>query len=312
LSTDDYPSRDRVEAWREIIGRTILRLNLEPLRPKAFRAMAIGFRSAGLGVLFATTSAVCQANSRELISSEEVSFGIAESSRWRVAQSGRKSSPGAGDGVLLRNDEIGSVSFAEKTSYVAFSVPLEAIKPRVADFDAALVRPIPASTPAMRLLGGYLDVVRKLPSEVDVVAQRVIETHVYDLLALAVGAKRDDAELAGQRGLRAAQLHAIKADAAKNLRKSFSVATLAAAHHISARHLQRLFEEEGTTFSEFLLRERLAFAHRTLRNLANARRPISAIALEAGFNDLSYFNRAFRRRFGATPSDVRATLGGGT
>ncbi|RVC16943.1 AraC family transcriptional regulator, partial [Mesorhizobium sp. M7A.F.Ca.AU.002.02.1.1] len=25
-----------------------------------------------------------------------------------------------------------------------------------------------------------------------------------------------------------------------------------------------------------------------------------------GFNDLSYFNRAFRRRYGATPSDVRA------
>ena len=32
---------------------------------------------------------------------------------------------------------------------------------------------------------------------------------------------------------------------------------------------------------------------------------ISAIAYEAGFGDLSYFNRTFRRRFGASPSDVR-------
>jgi AraC-like DNA-binding protein len=32
----------------------------------------------------------------------------------------------------------------------------------------------------------------------------------------------------------------------------------------------------------------------------------SAVALAAGFGDLSHFNRSFRRRYGATPSDVRA------
>jgi AraC-like DNA-binding protein len=33
---------------------------------------------------------------------------------------------------------------------------------------------------------------------------------------------------------------------------------------------------------------------------------ISEIAYRAGFNDLSTFNREFRRHFGATPSDVRS------
>jgi AraC-like DNA-binding protein len=32
---------------------------------------------------------------------------------------------------------------------------------------------------------------------------------------------------------------------------------------------------------------------------------IADIAAESGFSDLSYFNRAFRRRFGGTPSDIR-------
>jgi AraC-like DNA-binding protein len=32
------------------------------------------------------------------------------------------------------------------------------------------------------------------------------------------------------------------------------------------------------------------------------------MASECGFGDLSYFNRAFRRRFGATPTDVRAAV----
>jgi AraC-like DNA-binding protein len=31
--------------------------------------------------------------------------------------------------------------------------------------------------------------------------------------------------------------------------------------------------------------------------------------MDAGFGDLSYFNRAFRRRYRAAPSDVRAAKG---
>jgi AraC-like DNA-binding protein len=34
---------------------------------------------------------------------------------------------------------------------------------------------------------------------------------------------------------------------------------------------------------------------------------ISTIAIESGFGGLSYFNHVFRRRYGATPSDIRAT-----
>jgi AraC-like DNA-binding protein len=37
-----------------------------------------------------------------------------------------------------------------------------------------------------------------------------------------------------------------------------------------------------------------------------AERTITDIASEAGFGDLSYFNRAFRRLYGETPSDTRA------
>jgi AraC-like DNA-binding protein len=36
---------------------------------------------------------------------------------------------------------------------------------------------------------------------------------------------------------------------------------------------------------------------------------VSAIALEAGFGDVSYFNRRFRRRFGAPPTHFRSWNG---
>jgi AraC-like DNA-binding protein len=42
-----------------------------------------------------------------------------------------------------------------------------------------------------------------------------------------------------------------------------------------------------------------------LSSEACAGRKISSIAYDAGFGDLSYFIRAFRRRYAALPSDVR-------
>jgi AraC-like DNA-binding protein len=65
--------------------------------------------------------------------------------------------------------------------------------------------------------------------------------------------------------------------------------------------------DDGTTFTDLVLDERLARAHRMLSDPKRSELFISAIAYEAGFGDLSYFNRTFRRRYGASPSDVRET-----
>jgi AraC-like DNA-binding protein len=50
---------------------------------------------------------------------------------------------------------------------------------------------------------------------------------------------------------------------------------------------------------------RLRAARRTLSDHRFRDHTIGAIAFDAGFGDLSYFNRAFGRRFGASP-DIRA------
>lgn len=86
---------------------------------------------------------------------------------------------------------------------------------------------------------------------------------------------------------------------------------VAARHKVTPRYVQRLFEEAGATYTEYVLGQRLARAHRLLTDARQAERTLTAIAFEVGFSDLSYFNRAFRRRFGATPSDVRARSAAG-
>ena len=74
---------------------------------------------------------------------------------------------------------------------------------------------------------------------------------------------------------------------------------------MSARSLQRLFESEGTTFSGFVADARVAEAHAALCDPKQQDRSIADIALDCGFGDISYFNRRFRSRYNASPSEVR-------
>ena len=115
-----------------------------------------------------------------------------------------------------------------------------------------------------------------------------------------------EAGQAGASGIRAARLHAIKSDILENLRqRSFSIHGVASRHGITVSYVRQLFAAEGITFTEFVLQKRLAAADLMLRDPRYAGRSISAIAIEAGFGDVSYFSRIFRRRFGKRPSELR-------
>jgi transcriptional regulator GlxA family with amidase domain len=85
-----------------------------------------------------------------------------------------------------------------------------------------------------------------------------------------------------------------------------SLAKVAHSLGISARYLQRLLETSGTSFTAHVTELRLkhAFTLLTARDLSDV--CICNIALQAGFSDISHFNRLFRSRFGGTPKGVRA------
>jgi AraC-like DNA-binding protein len=166
---------------------------------------------------------------------------------------------------------------------------------------------VPANTPALRLLADYVDLIMQKHELQQVRLQQLFAAHVCDLVALVLGATRDGTELAQGRGLRAARLEAITSDVARRFAdEGLSLDDVARRHGVTPRYVHMLFEPEGQTFSEFLIEQRLGQAHRMLTDPRLAGRTIGAIAFEAGFANLSTFNRLFRRRYGATPSDVRA------
>jgi AraC-like DNA-binding protein len=207
----------------------------------------------------------------------------------------------------MNNAEVGSIMLSSASRFTTFRVPRSAIAALVPDLDAAVARRIPAGNVALTHLVGYLASALDTGALVTPELQQLAVTHVYDLLSVALGATRDATETAMGRGVRAERLRAAKAFIVRHLgRRDLNTATVAMHLGVTPRYVHLLFETEPESFSEFVLAQRIESARRTLTDPRFVGHAISTIAYAAGFNDLSHFNRTFRRRYGTTPSDVRA------
>jgi AraC-like DNA-binding protein len=143
-------------------------------------------------------------------------------------------------------------------------------------------------------------------ASLDSVGQQAMAGHMIDLIALLLRTGRDETQLATERGYFAARLHSVQRHVLDRLGDSgLTVASIAQSCGLSPKQVQRLFERSGTTFTEFVLEQRLLLARRMLASPGNRQEKIGTIAYVSGFGDLSYFNRAFRARFDMTPSEWR-------
>ncbi|HWK69442.1 MAG TPA: AraC family transcriptional regulator [Burkholderiaceae bacterium] len=117
------------------------------------------------------------------------------------------------------------------------------------------------------------------------------------------------AELASQRRSGAAGrriMTRLLAYLRENIDGPVSLTDAAAAVHLSPTYLARLVRREtGQTFIELLNERRIALAKELLMHTELS---IKEIAFRAGFSDLVYFGRRFRKIEGCSPTQARARL----
>lgn len=89
--------------------------------------------------------------------------------------------------------------------------------------------------------------------------------------------------------------------------RDLTVEQVAAAHHISTRHLYNVWGRAGHTQApgEWIIDQRLRWACDQLVDVDQATASIESIARRCGFADVSHFSRRFRQAFQQSPSAWR-------
>lgn len=305
FSTADYPEKDRMAVWRDHCCRLLMKLDIEPINGGELEYSLLARDLPGVRVMSTAMSPVRITRTHEYAvdGNADLIFIINQTGKATTSSRGRDVVLNEGDALLMSASDTKTFDRHSYGGSLSFRIPRPILSSMVTYVDDVVMQIIPQNTDALKLLAGYAaplfnDIALEAPE-----FRRTAVNHLHDLVALALGAVRD---VPAGRAIPAARLRMAKSYIAENSnRRELSVGMVAAHLGLTPRNLQRLFETEGTTFSEFLLSQRLSRAHRMLTEPRLAQNPVGAIAYDAGFGDLSYFNRSFKRRFGMTPRDVR-------
>lgn len=307
VSTASVPPRERLPLWREVFGQTMARLDIEAIGDMAFHAEGAlcALPGAAYASVFASPFRVTR--TRRLIAADpvEMLYLITADAPVEVIQGGREHVLAAGDSIFVRGGEISTVRSDRQCRLTNIAVPLDALPARADDL---AMRIVPGQSALVSLLHAYVDMLRLHADAVSPAVAPLAAGHIRDLMDALTAEQTGGTTALEQTGVKAARLHAIKADIAACLGDPhLDIGAAAARAGISPRYVRRLFQEEGRSFSAYVLEQRLARAHRLLLHPGLAPPTIAATAYACGFGDLSYFNRSFRRRFAMTPSDLRGS-----
>lgn len=302
-----FPDEKRLALWREVYGRGIARVDIDPIGDEPFHADVTFNLLPDVAIASGSRSPAHYRVTHDMLRDgrDIIAVSILRSGEASATQFSKELIGGVGSASVLSGTDPSVSTLTTDGSFITLALSRPAIAELAPDFTSAFGKPIPADDPALRLLIKYLDAVLAADELAHPEVARSVSAHILDLVALALGARGDQAE-AALGGAKAARLKALKSDVMSMLGNcDLSSEIIASRHSISSRYVRKLFEQEGTSFTAFVLGERLTRVRRMLRNSRHAHLTIAQLAHACGFNDISYFNRAFRRHFGATPTDVR-------
>jgi len=309
VSTNDVPENERLALLREFYRCGVVKAEVAPNEGQPLEATFNCYAVPEAQMMTGNLSGARLIRTKELVvdGDDSLALVVVRSGAIGISARGRELLLGPGEAVLASAEDTVVLERHLAGDCFSLRVPRRILAPMIMDVDDAVMRIIRDRPSEIRVLVDYATSLVRENGFARPALRELGVGHLHDLLALVLGPTDDARECAGRGGAKAARLRKAKFMIVNNCwRHDLSVAGVAQELGVTPRYLQRLFEADGRTFSSFLIEQRLKRAHRMLREPEFAERPVSSIAYDVGFGDLSYFNRSFRRAYGATPSDVRS------
>ena len=306
FSTAATPSGARLAYWNDLASENFNNLVVDAADPAAFSGVMVRASLGELNLMSAESAAACvnrrsdPFRSARGLSSFDLHFQLA--GRSLNSQGGREAALDAGDFTLCDASRPYTVRFGEANHMLCLKVPHLSLVERLGDVEPLLCRPMQGQSGGGAMLSAFL---RTLWSQIgefgDETWASSVSDVVLDLIALAYRPLQETLPAASAQGQwRDKALAHIDE---RICDPELGAASIGEALGVSRRYVQMLFAAAGSTPSAYILDRRLRLAAERLRREDSP--TITEVALAAGFNDLTHFGRAFRRRYGVAPRAYR-------
>jgi AraC-like DNA-binding protein len=300
----------RLKAWRDFMSGRLAELDYHPNAVGSFYGHVVSIDLGPLRVNRVDCSGgrwsrlACHLSDGE----EGYNLCMAIDSPYRLSQGSADVVKSPGEFVLIDKAQPSECLVDGDGADYQIVVPRASINEKRKGKELTAETPINSNAQPLRLLRAYVTSIFSAYDDLsDPVIRQKVGEHLLDLAILGLQPSRDNVEHAANRGLKAARLGAVLGEINKRFSDpSISPQTVATAVNISPRYLYQLLEERNLVFSKIVLELRLKRSLSLLADYRNDHLRIGQIAYDCGFNDLSYFNRCFRTRFGDAPGAVRA------
>lgn len=294
--------------WSRHIERAFGPMRLAASRRAEFSGSFVPLSVAGLDLAAVTGNVLAVEQPRVSNAPDACDWFLVTSlhGNTRIAHAGREVAFGVGDFVLVHEAADRRMRFEGPFHHLSIRLPARFVAEHLEIERADAPRFAPSRSALSRALAPLLRVLTEQPraSAIELDGLRDAAHELIGALLRAGADERTRDALVGPHARRLERARAaIAAHAADPTLSVERIADLAA---VSVRTLHRLFAAAGTSVGASLREARLQRFRRDLADARHRERSITEIALQSGYADTAYAARAFRARFGVTPTEFRA------
>ncbi|NMM45239.1 helix-turn-helix domain-containing protein [Rhodospirillaceae bacterium KN72] len=305
-SSDTVPVSERTDVWEHQLCASYRDWEVERRVPAEFSASMRRYDLAGASLIECVCSPCSGVRrSHHLRRDDEPYLGvqIVLSGRERFRSGEETATVSAGDVMIWTSDREMEFEVTQRLHKITLMAPLEPLRarlPRGTKLQGGVLHGGGLGT----VLFSHLEVLGRELEGMDQTGAMAAKRAALELTATLLS-DRTEARATGQSEQ---YLRMIQSYILEHLHEEeLSLSDVAEANRISVRYLHMLFAPTGNSASSWIQTQRLERCRDMLRDPNYGDCSVSEVGWRCGFKDASQFSRAFKQRYGVSPSVYRAT-----
>ena len=309
FTTDSYAREERLQAWRNAMGRLSLPVGDLP-EDQPFRG-TVSCHESPLGMEFALVDATAhEISGKYLEQSNAIWLVVLLEGQAQLIYDNQCIDLEPGDIAYGPCRTKATMRFPVDFQILHVRIPRLTLSPRVLAPLLLKIGRLSARSGIDHIFAGMLRALAKTLEDITSWQLRPVELAVTEFLIASLGGEKRVFGLGGATGARTSHLHRICQSIETMLSDpDLHLNSVAQEHGVSTRYLQKLFTGAGMSFSQYLRNRRLERCRADLTSPLHSQLSISEICFRWGFNGSAHFSRVFRDKYKLSPREYRRNNG---